>query len=173
MDCAIHVGEVRDPSVIALRIGEVPRIVVAAPALLRSQRPKEPAQLAKLPWIALRTFYRDEVTLARVDSGEVARFPIVPRLSTDSLYATRSAAVLGVGAAIASTWILAEELRTGALVHLAPAWHAAPLPVYIVYPPARFYPARLRSFIDVMREAVPAIEGMMARPIRARTARRS
>ncbi len=34
IDCAIHVGEVRDPSVVALRLGEVPRIAVAAPALL-------------------------------------------------------------------------------------------------------------------------------------------
>lgn len=163
VDCAIHVGDVLDPSVIALRIGEVPRIVVAAPALLGKRRPKEPTQLATLPWIALRTFYRDEVTLSHVDTAEVVRFPIAPRLSTDSLYATRSAAVLGVGVAIASSWILTEELATGALVHLAPAWRAAPLPVYIVYRPAQFYPARLRRFIEVMREALPAVEGLRAR----------
>ena len=34
---------------------------------------------------------------------------------------------------------------------MAPRWRAAPLPVYLVYPQARFYPARLRRFLDVIR----------------------
>lgn len=164
IDCAIHVGEVHDPSVVALRLGEVPRIVVAAPEVLGgSPRPTQPAELARLPWLALRTFYRDEVVLTHAETGETARFPIRPRLSTDSLYALRSAAVMGVGAGLASSWVLAEELAAGRLLHLAPQWRAAPLPVYLVYPPARFYPAKLRRFIDIMRAALPRVEGVAPR----------
>jgi DNA-binding transcriptional LysR family regulator len=164
IDCAIHVGEVRDPSVVALRLGEVPRIVVAAPAVLSgAPLPTQPAELARLPWLALRTFYRDEVVLTHAETGETARFAIRPRLSTDSLYALRSAAVKGVGVGIASSWVLAEELAAGRLLHLAPRWRAAPLPVYLVYPPARFYPARLRRFIETMRAALPQVEGLEPR----------
>jgi DNA-binding transcriptional LysR family regulator len=156
IDCAIQVGEVSDPSVVALRLGEVPRIVVAAPALLGgAPLPAQPAELAQLPWLALHTFYRNEVVLTHAVTGETARFPIRPRLSTDGLYALRSAATLGLGAAIASSWALGEELAAGRLLHLAPQWRAAPLPVHLVYPPARFYPARLRRFIEIMRVALP------------------
>mgnify|MGYP006193092061 CR=1 FL=1 len=48
------------------------------------------------------------------------------------------------------------------LVHLAPDWQAAPLPVHLVYPPARHQPARLRAFIAAMREVMPGLTGMRA-----------
>ncbi|MDR6772540.1 LysR family transcriptional regulator [Azospirillum sp. BE72] len=156
IDCAIRVGEVGDPSVIALRLGEVPRIAVASPALLDGRPvPAHASDLADLPWLALRTFYRDEVTLTHAETGEAVSFPIRPRMSTDGLQAIRNAALRGLGAAIASEWALVDDLATGQLVHLAPDWRAAPLPVHLVYPPARHQPARLRRFIDAMRIAVP------------------
>ncbi|AWB06406.1 LysR family transcriptional regulator (plasmid) [Azospirillum humicireducens] len=156
IDCAIRVGEVGDPSVIALRLAEVPRIAVASPALLDGRPvPAHAADLAELPWLALRTFYRDEVTLTHADTGEAVTFPIRPRLSTDGLQAIRNAALRGLGAAIGSQWALVEDLAAGRLVHLAPDWRAAPLPVHLVYPPARHQPARLRRFIEAMRVAVP------------------
>jgi DNA-binding transcriptional LysR family regulator len=130
----------------------VPRIVVAAPALLERVPPvRSPEALARLPWLALRPYYRNEVALTALDDGRDARFPIAPRMSTDSLYALRNAALRGVGAAIASAWLVADDLAQGRLVHLAPAWRAAPLPVHLVYPQARFHPARLRRFLELIR----------------------
>jgi DNA-binding transcriptional LysR family regulator len=92
----------------------------------------------------------------------VHSFAIRPRLSTDSLYALRNAALLGVGVAIASAWAVAADLESGQLVRLVPDWQAAPLPVYLVYPQARFYPAKLRRFIDLMRVRIPPLFGMRA-----------
>jgi DNA-binding transcriptional LysR family regulator len=152
IDCAIQVGAIDDQSVVAIKLAEVPRIVVAAPALAqRLPAGHSPADIARLPWLALRPYYRGEVALTAIGSGGQVRFPIVPRMSTDSLYALRSAAVMGVGAAIGSAWLVGEDIEQGRLVHLAPQWRAAPLPVHLVYPQARFYPARLRRFLDVMR----------------------
>jgi DNA-binding transcriptional LysR family regulator len=157
IDCAIQVGEVDDQSAVAIKLAEVPRIVVAAPALLAGHRAMNaPDRLAALPWLSLRPFYRNEVALAHVADGREARVAIRPRMSTDSLYAMRTAALAGVGAAIVSAWIVADDLAQGRLLHVAPQWRAAPLPVYLVYPKARFYPARLRRFLDLMREAMPA-----------------
>ncbi|SAI69425.1 LysR family transcriptional regulator [Bordetella ansorpii] len=158
IDCAIHVGTVTDPSVIALPLGEVPRIIVAAPSVIEGgAAPVQPAELARLPWVALRTFYRNEVVLKHLESGRTESFAIQPRLYTDSLYAVRTAAMLGLGVGMGSSWLMRDDLARGDLVHLAPQWEAAPLPVHLVYPPARFYPARLRRFIDIMREFVPTV----------------
>lgn len=165
IDCAIRVGDITDPSVVAIRLGDVPRIVVAAPALLDGGAlPAHPDGLARLPWIAVSHFYRDEVTLTHAQHGETARLDIRPRLYTDNLYAMRNAVVLGVGAAIGSRWALREELEAGRVVQLVPEWQAAPLPIWLIYPPARFYPARLRRFIDIMRVAVPQAFGIVAPP---------
>jgi DNA-binding transcriptional LysR family regulator len=157
VDCAIRVGEVTDPAVVAIRLYEVPRIVVGAPSLFESTPvPVHARELETLPWLAARNFYRTEVVLAHAATGEAYRVPIRPRMITDSLYALRSAAVMGVGVGVSSAWMLTEELEAGRLVHLAPQWRAAPAPVYIVYPYARFYPAKLRLFIEAMRTAFPA-----------------
>lgn len=163
VDCAIQVGEVTDPNVVALQLAEIPRFVVAAPSLLQGAPPiLQPADLVTFPWLALRTFYRTELALTQGRTGDSRRLTFRPRLSTDSLYALRSAAVDGLGVAVGSAWLLSDDLAAGRLVHLLPDWHAAPLPMYLVYPHARFYPARLRRFLELIREVVPSsIQGAL------------
>nr|WP_276599399.1 LysR family transcriptional regulator [Nannocystis sp. SCPEA4] len=96
VDCAIQAGEVRDPSLVALRLSEIPRIVVAAPQLLAAGSPADdPAVLVGLPWLAFSTFYRREVVLTHRTTGETHRLPIRPRLATDSLFPLRQAALAG------------------------------------------------------------------------------
>ena len=159
IDCAVHVGAVDDPAVVAVKIAEVPRKAVATPELLAEHglaaAPEDPARLAGLPWLALRTFYLNEVRLRHGD-GRERSFAIQPRLATDSLFAVRSAALLGLGAALVSAWVVADDVAEGRLVHLAPAWHGEPLPVYLLYPYSQFYPAKLRRFVDLMRTALAA-----------------
>lgn len=162
IDCAIQVGGTPDPSVVAIRLGDVPRIAVCAPSVLPgAEVPAHPAQLAALPWIAVSTFYRNEVALTHRQTGETLRLPIQPRLYTDNLYAMRSAALMGLGAAVGSAWAVREDIEAGRLLQVAPDWEAAPLPIHLIYPPARFYPARLRRFIDIMKVAVPQAFGIM------------
>ncbi|BBF85809.1 transcriptional regulator, LysR family [Aquitalea magnusonii] len=158
IDCAIQVGEVRDPGLVAVPLAQVPRIVVAAPSLLNGQPiPQDASELAALPWLALRTFYRNEVRLTHCETGKSKHIQIRPRFSTDSLYALRSAALQGVGVGIGSSWVMDTYLAQGQLIQLAPKWQAAALPVSLVYPYARFYPARLRRFIDLIRAEAPTI----------------
>jgi len=158
IDCAIQVGEVRDPAMVAIKLAEVPRIVAASPALFAGTGlPTHASELTNLPWLALQTYYRNDITLTHTKTGETQRIPIQPRMSTDSLYALRSAAVTGLGICVGSAWLLSEEIARGRLIHLLPEWQAAPLPVYLVYPYARFYPAKLRRFVELMRESMPSI----------------
>jgi len=155
IDCAINVGHVTDQSVVAIRIGDVPRIVVGAPALFAGLRIETPQDLVALPWLALSPFYRKEVRLFD-PAGQEAVLAITPRVITDSLYALRSAAVRGVGVCIASAWAIEEDLESGRLVQLLPDWQGAPMPVTLTYPYAPFYPAKLRNFVAVIRnEADP------------------
>lgn len=160
IDCAIQVGEPSDPAVVAIRLSNVDRIVAASPSLLENGRvPTEPEELMSLPWLALRTYYRTELTLTHEETGERRCITISPRMSTDNLYALRNAALLGIGACASSAWLLADDLAAQRLVHLAPKWRAAALPVYLIYPHAQFYPSRLVRFITLMREAVPLAIG--------------
>lgn len=162
IDCAIQVGEVNDPAVVAIRLAEVPRIVLAAPTVLGGGTlPEHPRELAGLPWLAFQTYYRHQLTLQHGGTGELCELALRPRLSSDSLYPLRMAALQGLGVGVFSAWLVQQDIASGQLLHLVPQWQAAPLPVHLVYPYARQYPARLRRFVELMRQhALPGrVEG--------------
>lgn len=167
IDCSICCGAPVGESIVVRKIAEVPRIVVAAPSLLPPGKVfGRPASLRALPWLALGTYYRNTVRLES-DAGASASFRIQPRLVTDSLFALREAVRRGLGAAVMSEWIVAEDVAAGTLRHLAPRWWAEPLPVYIACPQARFQPAKLRAFVEAMRTAFAAAPLASRRPLAA------
>jgi len=160
IDCAILVGAASDPLTVAVRLAEVPRIAVAAPSLLAGRAtPTHARELAELPWLALRTYYQRELVLRHSTTDETCRIALHPKFSTDNLYALRSAALRGLGACVASSWLLADDLAQGTLVQLVPHWQAPSLPVFVIYPYARFYAPKLRRFVDTMRELMAAALG--------------
>ncbi|MCE9965049.1 MULTISPECIES: LysR family transcriptional regulator [Gammaproteobacteria] len=161
IDCAIRVGAEVDPATVSVLLAEVPRSVVASPALLAQFTvPAHPDDLSALPWVALSTFYHQHIELFKRGEKEPTRVAISPRLSTDSLYVARNTALMGLGIAAVSSWTVEEDIREGRLVHLLPDWQPAPLPVHLVYPWSRYYPARLRRFLEMMREIMPQMAGM-------------
>lgn len=155
VDCVIQVGHDNDPATIKVLLAEIPRIVVAAPSLLEKHPVSQLQELAQAPWVALSLFYRNEVVLRHGADGSMHHLNIRPRMATDSLNALRMSALSGLGVAIVSSWIVADDLACGELVHVLPEWEAEALPVYLVYPYSSYYPARLRTFIAMIREVVP------------------
>lgn len=161
IDCQIRLGVAEDPSLVALHLAEIPRIVVAAPSLCG----KDPSKISidtleAMPWIAINTFYKDEVVLTHGRGAHTRRFLIKPRLSTDGVYAARLAALAGFGVSLASAWMVTDDIVQGRLIQLVPQWQGISLPVYIVYPYARFYPAKLRRFVELMRKTMPTLAGV-------------
>jgi len=155
LDCAIRVGGTAEGAVVAIPLGQVPRVLVAAPELLAGRTPAEPEEIADLPWIAISTFYRHELPLER-DDGVRLRLPIRPVLATDSLFATREAARLGLGAALVSGWTVQQDIAEGRLVRVLPRWRGPALPVRLLYPNPPAPTARLRYFIEAMRRSMSA-----------------
>ncbi|MDP0499031.1 MAG: LysR substrate-binding domain-containing protein [Verrucomicrobiota bacterium JB022] len=152
VDCAILVGEVRDPLTVAVRLAAVPRIVVCAPQLLEGgEALTDVADLSRLPWLALRTYYYKDVLLQHTPTGKSTRLSLRPRFSTDNLYALRSAALRGLGACVVSSWVVADDLAEGRLVRLMPEWEAAPIPIHLIYPYATHYSPALLRFVQTMR----------------------
>jgi DNA-binding transcriptional LysR family regulator len=160
VDCVIQVGHDNDPSTIKILLAEIPRIVVAAPSLLEKHPVSQIEQLAQAPWVALSLFYRNEVVLRHGADGSMQPINITPRMATDSLNALRMSALSGLGVAMLSAWIVADDLASGKLVHVLPEWQAIALPVYLVYPYSSYYPARLRTFIAMIRDVLPKLAGI-------------
>ena len=161
IDCAIRVGAEVDPATVSVLLAEVPRSMVASPVLLEQYGEiSHPEQLSVLPWIAVNTFFQHSVSLLHQARNEPVTLTISPRLSTDSIYVARNAALAGLGVTIVSSWMVEEDIANGRLVMLLPEWRAASLPVHLVYPWARYYPTRLRKFLALMKDVMPQLTGM-------------
>jgi DNA-binding transcriptional LysR family regulator len=156
IDCAIHLGEVRDAGLVAKKLVDVVRHVFAAPSLFPDGRlPRSPRELEELPWVSLKGYYRDSIELVPARGGRNARLAFRSCLTTDNIYALRHAAMLGLGVCVGSSWLMADAVDRGELVRLLPGWHADSMPVHLVYPYARHLPARLRRFAELVGELVP------------------
>lgn len=160
LDCAIKVGHITDPAVVAVKIFELPRIIVAAKELvLASKKISRPTDLSHYPWLSFKTNYQDIVTLTNLKTQEDLKLKLRPRFTTDSLLAMREVALLGLGIGVFSRWIIEEDLKAGRLVHLCKDWQAPSLPVFLIYPQSRLKPAKLQKFIEtVTTYRVPRLE---------------
>ncbi|EQD29933.1 transcriptional regulator, LysR family, partial [mine drainage metagenome] len=128
VDCAIQVDTIKDELVIARKLGEVNKIIVAAPALLsRYGDICKPEDASKLPWVALSNHYNGSIQL-RDQWGNARRVDISPSFMTDSVPVARQAALLRIGAALISSCAVSEDIATGRLTHILPDWSGLPVP---------------------------------------------
>ena len=153
IDCAIKVGNIDDPNLVAIKIAELPRIIVGASELVgRARNYDHPKDLKNLPWLSFKLHYLNEISLFHIDSKQKCTIDIQPRFSTDNLFAIREVALMGMGIGVLSKWVVEEDLQSKRLVQLCKNWQAPSLPVYIIYPQSSLKPAKLTRFIELLKE---------------------
>jgi DNA-binding transcriptional LysR family regulator len=147
IDVAVRNGPLRDSALVARILAPSRLVVCAAPAYLDAHgRPQRPQDLAAHQCLALEGMnpwrFRD------ID-GSVISMRVGGRLQSDNGEALRDAAVAGLGIALQSTWAVAEQLKSGALLALLGAYPPAlESVVSAVYLHRHFVPPKTRVFID-------------------------
>jgi DNA-binding transcriptional LysR family regulator len=75
-----------------------------------------------------------------------------PAISTGQLEVLFAAALAGLGVTGLPTFMVANALADGSLVHLLPEWHGGSLQLYAAIPTRKHVPTRTRVFIDFLVE---------------------
>lgn len=156
VDVAVRIGELPDSSLHAVRVGQVRRVICAAPAYLaRCGTPATPAELAQH-----RIVNAGGVTPSpdwRVnDRGSSRSVKLRPQLTTTSNDAAIAAALSGFGLTRVLSYQVAQHLREGRLKRVLAEFEAAPLPVQVVHREGRHASQKVRAFVDA---AVAALRG--------------
>lgn len=160
-DCWIKVGTIPDETLIVRTLGCVDRLVVASPSCIGDNAAKTPADLARLPFVALAPFEGGRIRLIRSKKDAVEITPDIA-VTTNNIFAVHRATLMGIGAAILPRWFVAEDLASGRLVDALPDWRAARLSVNVAFLPARHQPKRLERFLEALAYGVAAIPGVHA-----------
>jgi DNA-binding transcriptional LysR family regulator len=152
-DVAIRGGPVGDGALMVRKIADMRRVIVAAPAYLeRYGRPGIPSDLAAHSCLLLS----DQPSLARwpfLVDGQPVSMDVSGRVAIGSADALMRLAVAGGGIARLSDVVVAEALRTGALVPLLQDSHVVePGPISAVYPAGRHRAPKVRVFIEFLVE---------------------
>lgn len=146
-DIAVRIGHLHPSSLMALKVGEVRRVVCAAPQYLKARgRPDVPADLANHRLIAISGagpalawhFGRDSMTAV----------PIDPQLTMTSVAASIEVARQGWGLCRALSYQVAADIDDGRLQLVLEDHEPAPLPIHLVHHEGRRVAAKIRSFID-------------------------
>jgi DNA-binding transcriptional LysR family regulator len=149
IDVSIRLGELRDPSLIARRLGSAARVFYASPSYLaRYGVPEHPKDLSKHECILQS--YMAHPGIWRVVSGKKSiDVNVHGRFSTNNVSMTLKFAEQGHGIAALQPSNVRESYDSGAIRQILIDWSFPAAPVHVVMT-SRLMPARVRVFIDFL-----------------------
>jgi DNA-binding transcriptional LysR family regulator len=149
IDVALRIGNLADSTMVAVRIGEVRRVLVAAPRYLKQNpRIREPSDLVKHQIIAMAHLPNSWTFPPPPGSSVPRTVQFTPRLVINSIRGAVASAVGGRGVARLFSYQVAEHVRQGELEVLLRDQEHPPLPVHLVAPHGRLTAPRVRAFMD-------------------------
>lgn len=160
VDIALRYGELADSRLVARRLFEGRRLLVASPDYLRRQGwPSHPDELAtghecirfkigdrlERQW---RFWRRDQL------HGPAVDVTVQGRRSADDGGIAHRWALEGRGLTFKSELDVRESLASGALVEVLPGWVGRPMPLHALMPSQRYLPQRIKALLDHLAEGL-------------------
>lgn len=144
IDVSLRMGALSDSSAVACKLATSPRSVLATPEYLaRKGEPITPAELAEHEAI-LYNPQPNHWSFTR--EGAVISTSVNGRVRVSAAEGQRAAVLSHMGLCIASDWMFAEELKSGAVKKVLTAWQLPPIDLWAVFPNGRLASAKARQF---------------------------
>ena len=154
-DVAIRIGPLPDSPLIARRLGESDRAVVASPAYLAAHgTPVTPADLHSHRCIGFN-FRRRQPWWPFAQGAESFDLPVTPVIEANNGDTVVQLAMDGVGIARVGRFNVADEIADGRLVELLADYNPGDIePFHALFLGGSTLPARVRVFIDFLAERI-------------------
>lgn len=151
LDLAIRVGWLTEQYLQARLLGQFRQLLVAGPQWRdRLASIHAPEDLAELPIVAntaLRAPTNWVFTRSALERKTVA---MKATLLLNATLAVREATLSGAGLAVLPDYTVAQQLAEGTLIPVLPQWNLPQGNIHAVFPTARYRPAKVRAFVDML-----------------------
>jgi DNA-binding transcriptional LysR family regulator len=156
-DLAIRLGPIEQPSMIARKLGETRRVMVASPAYLEiCGRPQHPQDLG-----AHKTMLYEPASTERAlnfaepsEGGRVFAQPIRPRFTSNSADTVIAHVLEGGGLCRVPYYQVFDLVAAGELEIVLAPFELPPMQISAIHLSARHVPSKVRLFIDMVAESV-------------------
>lgn len=159
IDLSIRVGDLQDSSLVAIPLGQVQRIVCAAPGYWSTRgKPQHPRDLKQHQCLTFRGLNQERGWLFNVDEEE-RYWPI------NSAYFSNDGATVirvardGGGITQMMSYQLAVDFSDNTLSSVLESYVSHALPIHAVYPGGRLLPAKVRALLD---DWVPKLRAVLS-----------
>jgi len=155
-DLAIRIAALPSSTLISRQLASTRMVLCAAPAYLqRAGTPTHPSELTQHTVLAYSYLSTNDVWRFHGPDGEVS-VKTHPVLTTNNGDTCRAVALQGHGIILQPSFIVGNDLASGALVEVLPEYRSIELGIYAVYPTRRHVAPKVRVMIDFLREAFHA-----------------
>jgi DNA-binding transcriptional LysR family regulator len=151
VDVALRVAHLPDSALVAVKVGDAVRRVVAASPRYLAANPliATPGDLARHQIVAMTNFGLDSWTFPPAPGSAVSRtVRFTPRILVNTVRAAVASAVEGLGVTRLYAFHLADKVRDGALEIVLAGDEPERQPVHLVAQPSRLAVPKVRAFVD-------------------------
>ena len=160
VDISFRLGQLGEGAFVARQLGQVGRVLVAAPGYLSQHGPiTEPSELVKHPFIRVQgMFGTDQLPLKRM-ATVVESAPIRTAVKTSHWRPMYEMILSGVGIGVLEEPACVAALAEGRLVQIMPGFDLPPFELNLLSQTQRQIPTRVRMIVTMLNSCMPDILG--------------
>ncbi len=151
LDLGVRIAPLSDSSLIAVKVGELRRVVVGSPELMCQVNLEHPRDLTKLPVVWFSGGAASGGKWQFQEEGERLEVAVTAKFSCNQAAAGVIAASAGVGFGRFLSYQVAREIQAGQLRIVLEEFEDAPIPVHVVFAHARLLNARTRALVEHLK----------------------
>ncbi|WP_439855118.1 LysR family transcriptional regulator [Pseudomonas yamanorum] len=150
VDVAVRIGHLQETGQQAIKVGEVRRVVCAAPTYLeRHGRPLHPGQLREAK-IVTSSSSQLVSEWQFMEGDQPLNVAVEPRLVVTANNAAINLARLGWGVTRVLSYQVASDVRAGALEIILQDFEPPALPIHVVFQNSARVPAKVNTFVEFL-----------------------
>ena len=151
-DIAIRIGKLNDSILKSTKIGEIKRVLVSPPQMIKNGAPLLPTKkvLENLTWIGLTNLppYR----MFKNQNGKKYKVEIRSVFNVDNVEAMTRFSTLGLGVSTPPLFLVKDLIKQKKLVHIFPSWSVDPIGIFAIWHSNSIRNNIVELFLNSMKE---------------------
>ena len=150
LDVAVRIGNLPDSELIARKVGQVDRVLVASPDYLAKHgMPTTPNELLSHKFVFYSDTQRKRV-MQFLDGSQIPFKTLNNQFTVNSVTAIRRLVIDGAGIHLGPRWFFEESIEQGQVMPLLPLYPMQSFPVQCVYTSRTYLPIKVREFTRLL-----------------------